>query len=82
MRLQQEYAHKEALAKSYQGFKKQIEGLGNDKDDILLKQLLQAAIEGVSFNASGTLDGKHADKVPIIDDAEGLVKVIKAALEK
>lgn len=82
MRLQQEYAHKEALAKSYQGFKKQIEGLGDDKDDILLKQLLQAAIEGVSFNASGTLDGKHGDKVPIIDDAEGLVKVIKASLGK
>jgi len=82
MRLQQEYAHKEALAKSYQGFKKQIEGLGNDKDDILLKQLLQAAIEGVSFNASGTLDGKHGDKVPIIDDIEGLVKVLKTSLGK
>lgn len=82
MRLQQEYAHKEALAKSYQGFKKQIEDLGNDKDEILLKQLLKAAIEGVSYNASGTLDGKHGDKVPIIDDAEGLVKVIKASLGK
>lgn len=82
MRLQQEYAHKEALAKSYQGFKKQIEGLVDDKDDILLKQLLQAAIEGVSFNASGTLDGKHEDKVPIIDNSEGLVKVMRELLAK
>ena len=30
-RLQQEYAHKEALAKSYAGFKEQIDSL--DKDD-------------------------------------------------
>jgi hypothetical protein len=79
MRLQQEYAHKEALAKSYHGYKKQIEGLGNDKDDILLKQLLQAAIESVSFNASVTLDGKHEDRIPLFDDSDSLIKLIKAS---
>ena len=82
MRLEQEYAHKEALAKSYQGFKKQIEDLGSDKSDALIQQLLQAAIESVSFNASGTLEGKHADKFPIVDDMNGLIKLVKVAKEK
>jgi len=62
-RLQQEYAHKEALAKSYQSFKKQIDDLG-EKDSELLKQLLETAIKAVAFNASSTLDKKHGDNMP------------------
>lgn len=62
-RLQQEYAHKEALAKSYDSYKKQIEELGID-DDSLMKSLLERAIDAVSYNASRTLDGKHGDSMP------------------
>lgn len=62
-RLQQEYAHKEALAKSYNSYKKQITELG-EKDDKLLTELIRKAIEAISHNASATLDGKHGDKMP------------------
>lgn len=72
-RLQQEYAHKEALAKSYQSFKKQIDALG-ETDNQLLKQLLETAIGAVAFNASVTLDGKHGDKMPAHEMFESAVK--------
>lgn len=62
-RLQQEYAHKEALAKSYNSYKKQIAELG-EKDDKLLGELIHNAIVAISHNASATLDGKHGDKMP------------------
>jgi len=74
-RLQQEYAHKEALAKSYQGFKQQIDAL-QAKDEELTKRLLETAIGAIALNASSTLDGKHGDKMPILDLTEkGLDKV-------
>lgn len=72
-RLQQEYAHKEALAKSYQSFKKQIESL-NVQDDALMKMLLDKAIIAVAFNASTTLDGKHGDKVPFVGALETIAE--------
>jgi hypothetical protein len=71
-RLQQEYAHKEALTKSYHSFKKQIEGL-QEKDNTLMIQLLKSAIEATSFNASTTLDGKHGDKLPVQEVIDGLI---------
>ncbi len=62
-RLEQEYAHKEAIAKSYQSFKQQVKDLG-DEDNELLKVLMVKAIDAISYNASETLDGKHGDKMP------------------
>jgi hypothetical protein len=72
-RLQQEYAHKEAIAKSYQSFKKQIEALGA-KDDDLTRRLLETAILAIAFNASTTLDKKHGDKFPLQEVVENLAK--------
>lgn len=60
-RLQQEYAHKEAIAKSYQSFKKQIDSLRDNNDD-LAKQLLAIAIKAIGYNASETLDRNHDEK--------------------
>lgn len=62
-RLQQEYAHKEALAKSYDNYKKQIEQL-DDKDKEMQKSFIMKAIDAVAYNASTTLDGNHGDKMP------------------
>lgn len=62
-RLQQEYAHKESLAKSYNSYKKQIEELGVEKEK-LLGELIRNTIVAISYNASSTLDGKHGDKMP------------------
>ncbi|WP_395004853.1 hypothetical protein [Undibacterium sp.] len=63
-RLQQEYAHKEALAKSYHGFKTQIESL-RQEDQAMLRTLMTKAIESLAENASKTLDGNHGDRTPL-----------------
>ncbi len=63
-RLQQEYAHKEALAKSYESYKKQLQDLDDDSGE-LQKELIKKAVEAVSYNASVTLDGKHQEKLPL-----------------
>lgn len=63
-RLQQEYAHKEAIASSYESFKRQVSELGEQGGE-LSKMLLATAIEAISKNASSTLDGSHGDKFPI-----------------
>ncbi|CCQ12024.1 hypothetical protein PALB_29250 [Pseudoalteromonas luteoviolacea B = ATCC 29581] len=78
LRLQQEYSHKEALAKSYQNFKNQVDNLHSDKKEELLEKLLGAAIDAVAANASDTLDKKHGDKTPA---HEGLDKTV-SSLEK
>ncbi|SDE36220.1 hypothetical protein [Kordiimonas lacus] len=75
-RLEQEYAHKEALAKSYESFKQQIHELGQE-NDVIMEQLLEAAIRVVAYNASATLDGKHGDKVPLQEAIERAVPVVK-----
>ncbi len=62
-RLQQEYAHKEALARSYESYKKQIQDLQGDSDG-LQRELISKAISAIAFNASTTLDGKHESKLP------------------
>jgi hypothetical protein len=72
LRLQQEYAHKEALAKSYQNFKAQIDALGQSEPE-LMNKLLSSAIEAVSKNASDTLDKKHGDKTPVHEGVDGLI---------
>lgn len=76
-RLEQEYAHKEALAKSYDSYRTQIENL-NQKDQELLKMLLESAIQTISHNASNTLDKKHGDGTP----AQDVIKHFTEALEK
>jgi hypothetical protein len=64
-RLQQEYAHKEALAKSYGSYKQQLEALLNTETESLQKELINKAIDAIAYNASQTLDGKHRDKMPL-----------------
>ena len=63
-RLQQEYAHKEALAKSYDKYKKQIEALG-DEDNQMQKEFIKKAVDAIVYNASQTLDGRHGDNHPL-----------------
>lgn len=65
-RLQQEYAHKEALAKSYNSYKKQIQDL-DDEDQSMQKAFIEKAVDAIAFNASQTLDGKHGDNHPAHD---------------
>lgn len=75
-RLEQEYAHKEALARSYSSYKQQIEAL-NEQDQTLLKKLLESSIDTVSKNASESLDKKHGDNLPTFDMIEKVGELIK-----
>jgi hypothetical protein len=62
-RLQQEYAHKEALSKSYVSYKMQIDEL-KQEDKKLLEKLLDSSIDTAAYNASESLDKKHGDSTP------------------
>lgn len=83
-RLQQEYAHKEALARSYESYKKQLLDLKGDSEE-LQKALLSKAIDSIAYNASETLDGKHEEKLPAqkilelfkVDDLKKLIELAK-----
>jgi hypothetical protein len=74
-RLQQEYAHKESLAKSYNSYKRQIDKL-DDKDNVMQKELIMKAVDAIAFNPSETLDGKHGDKTPAYDFVEKAMKKV------
>lgn len=92
-RLQQEYAHKEAFASSYESYKKQLQDLSSGSDD-LQRELISKAVEAISYNASATLDGKHhKERPPLIQLLEKAnfeplqklldsLKGIKATVEK
>lgn len=74
-RLQQEYAHKEALAKSYQSYKQQIESL-NSEDTEMLENLIKKSIDTISLNAAETLDKHHGDNSPFQEVAEKAARTI------
>ncbi len=79
-RLQQEYAHKEALAKSYESFKRQIDELG-DEDKELSVKLLAAAIDAVAYNASVTLEGKHPKDLPTEELLNKAIELVRKEKE-
>lgn len=71
-RLEQEYAHKEALAKSFEWYKREIENLWEDNEvKEILNKLISNVVEMTWYNPSETLDKKHEwvsppllDKIP------------------
>lgn len=79
-RLEQEYAHKESLSKSYIGYKNQIDKLDIDKDDLSVK-LLNAIIDSTSKNASETL-GKHSSDTPSQEALGAFSKILDKVFEK
>lgn len=72
-RLQEEYEHKWALTSSYLGFKKQIDEMETD-DNQLTQLLLKTAIETIGFNPSVTLSSKHDEKTPILGNLIDFMK--------
>ena len=70
-RLEQEYAHKENVSRSYEGFKKQASELEQTKENKELSlKLLENVIGSVGFNPSKTLDNdSHREESPLIDKA-------------
>ena len=64
-RLEQEYAHKEALAKSYESYKKQIEKLNEEEKSKLLPILMENMLKAIALNPAETLDKNHKKATPI-----------------
>lgn len=60
-RLYEEYAHKEALAMSFESYKEQIDKLG-EKENILNKKLLETSINELKQNPASTLDKASTKK--------------------
>lgn len=78
-RLQQEYAHKEAFAKSYESYKLQLTELKIESNELQMA-LIEKAIQAIAYNASVTLDGKHEDSSPFTQVIEKLTPDDKKAL--
>jgi hypothetical protein len=80
-RLKQEYAHKKAFASSYESYKKQLQDLKSNAED-LQRELISKAVEAIAYNASSTLDGKHhSEKTPVAQllekaNLESLMKLL------
>jgi predicted nucleic acid-binding Zn-ribbon protein len=79
IRLQQEYAYKEDVAKIYYGLKQEIEELGEtDLGARLNEQMLSIILETVSYNPSETLESNsHNDKGPMLETLNNMAQSIK-----
>lgn len=79
VRLQQEYAYKEDVAKLYYGLKNEIEQLDNTElGQRLNESVIQILVETVSYNPSKTLDNNsHNDKGPILEALKSISETIK-----
>lgn len=60
-RLEEEYAHKESLAKSFERYKEQIEELDNDKSQELMMTLLKTNLEAFEKNPAETMIHAKSD---------------------
>lgn len=75
-RLIEEYAHKEALSKTYEGLAKQIEGLGNNSmsEDLRLK-LLYNVLEVSSENPGKLISDYNTSDHPVMEALDKSVKL-------
>ena len=61
-RLEEEYAHKESLAKSFERYKEQIQNVeDSEESNSLMLRLLSANISAFEKNAADTMDKAKAD---------------------
>jgi uncharacterized protein YoxC len=79
IRLQQEYAYKEDVAKLYYGLKNEIEQLDNTElGQRLNESLIQILVDTVSYNPSKTLDNQsHNDKGPLLEALKSISEAVK-----
>jgi len=76
-RLEEEYAHKETIARAYNGFKEQVDAISNEDSTVLAAQLLEAAIASAAFNASQTLDKPNKDEFSNYNNLDVVLKEVK-----
>ncbi|GEM_PF-3475720 len=77
-RLQQEYIHKGTMAKSFEGYRAQVEKLDeSDKSRQIKEQLMEELVKMVGYNPSITLDSKsHKDSPPGLSAIEKVAESI------
>ena len=66
LRLEEDYAHKEALSKSFEGYKKQIADIEEElenKDATL--NLIERTLEALALHPGRIYQGKHEDISPV-----------------
>ncbi|MGX3045067.1 hypothetical protein [Helicobacter sp. T3_23-1056] len=84
-RLQEEYKHKETLARSFLGYKKQIDEIQDNPAQYninLAKRLMENLVEMTSENPNKTLDKTKKENIPAIEFGEKTLNFIKDMLEK
>ncbi len=80
-KLEESYKHKEVMAKSFIGFKRQIEELeSEDTDKVLLKAHMENVLSSINENSAGFLD-KSGDKSPVHDVIDAVKGVFKKKVE-
>lgn len=74
-RLQEEYRHKEAAAKSYFGYRNQIQNIEKDKDKKeLMEKLMEKLVEMTNENPNKSLNKTSKENIPMIDCFEKFAK--------
>jgi len=72
-RLEQEYAHKESLTKSYDGYKREIDELPESEEkNLIMEKLVAALVDAAAYNPSETLEkNSHNDSPPLLTSIFG-----------
>jgi uncharacterized phage infection (PIP) family protein YhgE len=83
-RLEEDYAYKEALSRSFEGYKRQMQDLGEDVADSPLSALCTNTLNAMSQSPGRLYDKKHVDFTPVnalLDsmDKEKLDAILKLA---
>lgn len=73
-RLQEEYKHKETLARSFLGFKEQIDKIQDTQKEILIAKLMKKLVETTNENPNKALDKTNKENIPMIDFFEKFAK--------
>lgn len=82
-RLQEEYRHKEAAAKSYFGYRKQIQDIEKDKDKKeLMEKLMEKLVEMTNENPNKALDKTSKENNPMLELGEKTLTSIKNIMKK
>lgn len=80
-RLQEEYKHKETMAKAYFGYKQEIKELGLQEDKEVMSKLMGNLVDLVNQNPNDSLNKIQKENIPTIDLIKELPKVPKEAFD-
>ncbi len=65
LRLEEEYAHKEAISKSFEGYKSQLLEIESDSNSSAAEHLVNRTLEALARHPGRVYDAKHEDISPL-----------------